>query len=182
MTKEETILNSAIELFYKNGYKQTKIEDIASDAGVSKVTIFKYFENKKKLAHEVVLKSIKDGYRDFGLIVNDSSMNFKEKVQRMIETKYGTAAKINNDFQQFMLTDLQEKGETLAEYNRGKDKFWNDFFNEGRKSGELRPEIPNNTILIYIDMLMSYVTSHDAQGSDTLGMIDIFFHGVMKND
>lgn len=182
MDKKQLILDTATKMFYKQGYKKTKMEDIASKANVSKVTIFKYFESKKKLAHVVVIKAIRDGYYDFGLIVNDTSIGFKEKVQRMIEAKYESAAQMDPDFQNFMLEDMQEKGETLNEYNRGKEKFWNNFFNEGRKSGELRPEISNNTILIYIDMLMNYVTSHDVKGTDTLGMIDIFFHGVMKDD
>lgn len=185
MEKKEIILEAAKKLFYQNGYKQTKVEDIAKLAGASKVTVFKYFDKKSKLAHAVVLEAIKKGYSDFGLIVNDNTISFKEKAQRMIEAKYSGANEIHPDFREFMLSDMQANhgdNETLAEYNRGKEKFWHDFFSEGRKSGQLRSEISNKTILMYIDMLMNYVVDRSDSDTETLELIDLFFYGIMKND
>ncbi|MDO1605683.1 TetR/AcrR family transcriptional regulator [Lactobacillus sp. YT155] len=186
MDKKGVILASAQKLFYQDGYKKTKIEDIAEDAGVSKVTIFKYFKNKENLGHTVIIKAIKDGYTDFQEIIDNDQLDFKEKVKAMIHAKYAGAAVIHPDFANFMLKSMREndgKNEVMIAYNEGKEYFWHDFFEQGRKSGELRPEISNRTILIYIDVLMKYVTNMDGTTStDTLEFIDLFFHGIMKND
>ncbi|MGR3741249.1 TetR/AcrR family transcriptional regulator [Companilactobacillus sp. DQM5] len=186
MKKDELILDSAQKLFYKKGYNKAKVEDIAKEANVSKVTIFKYFESKKKLAHKVVIKAIRDGYIDFNKIVNNDSLDFKEKVKQMIEAKYKGAEEINENFRNFMLEEMQDnkgKNEILDEYNKGKKEFWNNFFREGRKSGELRPEVSNKTILVFINMLINYVVNDEQKNSfDMIELIDLFFYGVMKND
>ncbi|WP_158515052.1 TetR/AcrR family transcriptional regulator [Bacillus weihaiensis] len=49
------ILDAAMNIFGKNGYYETKIVDIAEQAGVSKGTIYIYFSSKEELyieAHE----------------------------------------------------------------------------------------------------------------------------------
>lgn len=43
------ILNKAMELFGRLGYKKTSINDIAKEINVSKAMVFKYFKSKKNL-------------------------------------------------------------------------------------------------------------------------------------
>lgn len=48
------IIEAALEVFGKKGLAKTRLEDIAVRAGVSKGTIYIYFENKEALFKEVV--------------------------------------------------------------------------------------------------------------------------------
>src|SRR5947199_4489739 len=48
------IIDAALEVFGKKGLARTRLEDIAVRAGVSKGTIYLYFENKEVLFKEVV--------------------------------------------------------------------------------------------------------------------------------
>src|SRR5437762_12691429 len=48
------IIDAALEVFGKKGLARTRLEDIAVRAGVSKGTIYLYFENKEALFKEVV--------------------------------------------------------------------------------------------------------------------------------
>jgi AcrR family transcriptional regulator len=48
------IIDAALEVFGKKGLAKTRLEDIAVRAGVSKGTIYLYFENKEALFKEVV--------------------------------------------------------------------------------------------------------------------------------
>ena len=48
------IIEAALEVFGKKGLAKTRLEDIAARAGVSKGTIYLYFENKEALFKEVV--------------------------------------------------------------------------------------------------------------------------------
>lgn len=52
------ILGAALDLFVERGYAATKIEDVARHAGVSKGTMYLYFESKEALFKEVVRASI----------------------------------------------------------------------------------------------------------------------------
>ena len=44
--KKEQILKTGKELFWKYGFKLVTIEEICKEAGVSKMTYYKYFTNK----------------------------------------------------------------------------------------------------------------------------------------
>jgi len=57
--KQEQILSTGKELFWKYGFKRVTIEEICREAKVSKMTFYKYFPNKSKLAI-VILDSIFD--------------------------------------------------------------------------------------------------------------------------
>ncbi|MBA3342276.1 MAG: TetR/AcrR family transcriptional regulator [Gemmatimonadaceae bacterium] len=48
------IIQAALEVFGKKGLARTRLEDIATRAGVSKGTIYLYFENKEALFKEMV--------------------------------------------------------------------------------------------------------------------------------
>ncbi len=51
---KERILTRALELFIQRGIKSTSMDDIAQDLGISKKTIYKWFENKDQLVHELL--------------------------------------------------------------------------------------------------------------------------------
>ena len=46
---KEQILEAAIKVFVKNGYAQTRMEDIAEHSGLSKGAIYHHFDSKKDL-------------------------------------------------------------------------------------------------------------------------------------
>ncbi|QNF34203.1 TetR/AcrR family transcriptional regulator [Adhaeribacter swui] len=50
----ERILNRALELFIYRGIKSTSMDDIAQDLGISKKTVYKWFENKDHLIEEML--------------------------------------------------------------------------------------------------------------------------------
>jgi len=50
---KDKILEKANELFLNLGFKSVTMDEIASDLGVSKKTIYKYFKNKTELVAEV---------------------------------------------------------------------------------------------------------------------------------
>jgi AcrR family transcriptional regulator len=47
--KQDAILRAAVHEFVKNGFTRAKISNIAQNAGISKGSVFQYFENKKEL-------------------------------------------------------------------------------------------------------------------------------------
>lgn len=52
------IVSAALDLFVERGYAATKIEDVARRAGVSKGTMYLYFDSKEALFKEVVRASV----------------------------------------------------------------------------------------------------------------------------
>lgn len=52
------LLAAALDLFVDKGYAGTRLDDVASRAGVSKGTLYLYFENKEELFKAVVRESV----------------------------------------------------------------------------------------------------------------------------
>lgn len=49
MNKKEAIINAARELFTKYGYKKVSMDEVASEANVTKKTIYSYFKDKDSM-------------------------------------------------------------------------------------------------------------------------------------
>jgi AcrR family transcriptional regulator len=56
--RPQELLEAAIDLFVERGYAATRLEDVARRAGVSKGTLYLYYENKEELFKAVVRSSI----------------------------------------------------------------------------------------------------------------------------
>ena len=66
VTVKEKILNTASDLFYRNGYNLTGINEIIEKAGVAKASLYKHFPSKDDLAvaylkgmHKIFLSDFK---------------------------------------------------------------------------------------------------------------------------
>src|SRR5262245_21159259 len=53
-----TILSAALESFVENGFAATRLDDVARRAGVSKGTLYLYFDSKEALLESVVRENI----------------------------------------------------------------------------------------------------------------------------
>lgn len=52
--KREAILKTATELFLRNGFRGTSMDEVAGQAGVSKQTVYKQFADKERLFRAIV--------------------------------------------------------------------------------------------------------------------------------
>ena len=55
-TTKEKIIFSALTLFSENGIAKTSVNEIAYHAGVTRITVYRYFSDKEELVHEAFLQ------------------------------------------------------------------------------------------------------------------------------
>src|SRR5688572_30581213 len=53
--KHQSIVSAAIRVFVKNGFGATTMDKIAETAGLSKVTVYNHFKDKRQLFQEVMM-------------------------------------------------------------------------------------------------------------------------------
>ena len=58
--KREAILRAAISVFAHNGYFNSKVADIASEAGVADGTVYLYFKSKEDILHSIFDRSVEE--------------------------------------------------------------------------------------------------------------------------
>ena len=126
--KRKKIVDKAWELFAKNGYKETKVEDITKDLGISKGSFYTYFATKDELLYEVLEKIKKEINRNLENInVNQvpekvledyvkAKMNYVVKILNNMRLnsveKYSIDPKLRNFFE-----ELKEKSTDFIKIN-----------------------------------------------------------------
>jgi TetR/AcrR family transcriptional regulator, fatty acid metabolism regulator protein len=58
--KREAILRAATRVFARNGYFNSKVADIAHDAGVADGTVYLYFKSKEEILHSIFDRSVEE--------------------------------------------------------------------------------------------------------------------------
>ena len=62
--KREAILRAAIRVFAHNGYFNSKVADIAREAGVADGTVYLYFKNKEDILHSIFDRGMEEAIAD----------------------------------------------------------------------------------------------------------------------
>lgn len=57
--KESNIIEAAERIFSKLGYKNAKMDDIAAEAGITKVTLYSYMHSKENLYMSITYKALR---------------------------------------------------------------------------------------------------------------------------
>ena len=80
----KNILEAAKQSFIKYGFRKTTMEDVAEEAGISKPTLYKYFENKESLLIGAMIYSFGELY---GAHQRETKglVSVKEKLRRFFE-------------------------------------------------------------------------------------------------
>src|ERR1700704_6952388 len=62
--KRGAILRAAIRVFANNGYFNSKVADIAREAGVADGTVYLYFKSKEEILHSIFDRSMEEAIAD----------------------------------------------------------------------------------------------------------------------
>ncbi|TCO55078.1 TetR/AcrR family transcriptional regulator [Actinocrispum wychmicini] len=89
--KRRSIMAAAAELFLRNGYQGTSMDEIAALAAVSKQTVYKNFADKERLFHDIImgiagtveefLQSVSDTLRDTQDLAGDLHVLGRQYIQ-----------------------------------------------------------------------------------------------------
>lgn len=74
------LLDAALDLFVEKGFAATKSEEVAARAGVSKGTLFLYFQSKEELLKAVVRENISGRFKEW----NEEFLSFEGNSVEMI--------------------------------------------------------------------------------------------------
>ena len=85
--KEELIREAAIRLFSRNGFYNTRTEDIAHEAGVAVGTIYNYFANKEEILLAIFKTDFEERMQLFRKLL-ESDLSVPEKIRRILEEHF----------------------------------------------------------------------------------------------
>ncbi len=82
------ILDAAFEEFVKSGYAATRLEDVASRAGVTKGTIYFYFETKERVFEEMIRHMAQSFLPDLDRYASELKGSYTARLRELIAFVY----------------------------------------------------------------------------------------------
>ena len=80
--KREAILRAAISVFAHNGYFNSKVADIAREAGVADGTVYLYFKSKEEILHSIFDRGVDEALTDARAQI-EQIVDPREKLRRI---------------------------------------------------------------------------------------------------
>ncbi|CUS87551.1 TetR/AcrR family transcriptional regulator [Candidatus Kryptobacter tengchongensis] len=192
---KQEIIESALYLFGKKGYKDTTIEEIAEYAQFSKGSIYSYFSSKKQLFDEI-LKALFDKIQLFADEAKSLKGEAREKLRAyalnlvnffLNENRYSFHVMM----QAIMQMEADEK-ESTTNYVRERlhqiSKILLEIIKADIKNRRLKNISPNLVVMAFNGMLRDII--YGCLTEDQIGMkpeemvdmvIEIIFDGISKN-
>ena len=186
--KISQIREAGRELFWKFGIKRVSIEEICRKADVSKVTFYKYFENKIDLAIYMLDVSYKESLEIYRKLMA-SDIPFEEKVRETIRMKMEGTQDLSNELIEDILghpdPELKEyyaniSGKVLKEVIDG--------YAKAQKNGEVRSDVKVEFMLFFMGHMIELANDERLLGlygssrDVILELLNFFFYGIMPRN
>jgi len=114
-TRQEQVLDAAVEIFYQRGFSDTSVEDIASAAGLLKGSLYYYIDSKQDLLYRIVEEVHAAVQGIFDATTSDKSVapldRLSRYVREQVEYNAGNVKRISVYYHDYERLD----GDLLAE-------------------------------------------------------------------
>lgn len=134
--KQDRMINGAIEVFAKNGYKHAATDDMVKAVGVSKGLWFHYFGSKEGIYVFVYDYSVKYMMLELSTVVDESETDYFEMV-RQIEQVKARVRKSYPYMPAFLKTAEYETDETVMQKTADVRRIYRERMDSLLKSAEI---------------------------------------------
>jgi TetR/AcrR family fatty acid metabolism transcriptional regulator len=142
--KRERILDGALKAFAKKGFYNTKVSEIASEAGVADGTIYLYFKNKDDLLISLFEDRMEWIIDRLKTELSDMEGGAVAKFRHMV-TIHCRLAVENPELAEFITVELRQSAKFVKEYENPKFgdylKILQSLIEEGQKTGAMRDDV-----------------------------------------
>lgn len=156
MKKSSTdkIIEAAQDLFWRYGIRKVTVEEISEQAGVSKMTFYRKFENKFELAKVVLHKVMTDGLEDYRNFMERTDIPFTKKIQYTIQMKIERAKDISPVFiKEIIGNDYPELKEFVMKQRRDIMQEVMGCYAKGQEEGHIRADLDLEMLSTYAETI-----------------------------
>ena len=193
-TTKQRLLDATLKLISEKGYLGSTTREIAQEAGVTELTLFRHFGTKEKL-FEALLSTHTFLPRLKELLPELDGLSYGDSL-RLIATRFLLSLKERKSLVKIMYSEVTTYPEKIKKlYNKFADDLrltLASYFRGLQKKGLLRTVSPELAAQLFLGMLFSYFRSEEimrAGGMKKQTMeknikefVDIFMFGTMKRE
>jgi len=184
--KMKYLVQTAKELFFRYGIKRVSIEEICQQSGVSKMTFYRYFQNKSDLAI-YILDEIYTEAREKLEDIMAMDISFEEKIQKAFMMKMEYMDKFSNEFIKELVSNAEPElgryieGENIKSINQMKE-----ILQDAQRTGDIRPDIKIDFMIYMMNIIVEIFKDEKLQklypdiSSLNKEVFNFFYYGVLK--
>jgi AcrR family transcriptional regulator len=87
--RQAHVLETALTVFLRHGFRKTSMEDIAKAAGISRQGIYLHFKDKDAIFSASIKKTLDDGQQAANRILDDDRLMLEEKLLKALDEWFG---------------------------------------------------------------------------------------------
>jgi AcrR family transcriptional regulator len=141
--RQREIIDAAAEIFYKKGYSETSVQDVADAVGILKGSLYYYIDSKEDLLYQALLEV----HEDAKAVVTETAAldlppldRLRIYIQRHVEYNASNLAKIAVYYHDFgLLTPDREKA--IVGQRKFYESFVQSLIKEAQERGEVEPSV-----------------------------------------
>jgi AcrR family transcriptional regulator len=193
-TTKQRLLDATLKLISEKGYLGSTTREIAQEAGVTELTLFRHFGTKEKL-FEALLRNHTFLPRLKELLPELDGLSYGDSL-RMIANSFLLSLKERKSLVKIMYSEVTTYPEKIKKlYNKFADDLrltLASYFRGLQKKGLLRSVSPEMAAQLFLGMLFSYFRSEEIMREGGMKkqtmeknikeFVDIFMFGTMKNE
>jgi AcrR family transcriptional regulator len=177
--KRDQLLQTGEALFVKHGMRRVTVEEICRQAGVSKPTFYRYFENKAALARRIVELWVDQALQQADVIEN-SDVPFPEKLRQILALKQAVSARPGPEFLEDLIPLNIDLSHALRRVMR--------FLVQAQQRGDIRADVRPEVLMAAFSLLNSM--QHDPriralyEDAETLArdVFKLFHYGALSRE
>ena len=157
----ERILTAGRDLMWKHGIRRVTVGEICREAGVSKMTFYKYFENKIAVAKATLQQSVDELWGKVEALMN-RPISFKEKVGLFIQLKIEQTDAWSQEITGELFEDsIPGMAEFVTGLRQGILDKTIALFRHFQDTGDIRRDIKPEFLLSMLDRLTDMIKDRD---------------------
>src|ERR1700737_5568070 len=94
--RQAHVLETALTVFIRHGFRKTSIEDIVKAAGIARQGIYLHFKNKDEIFSAAIQKSLDDRLQAANAILDDDRLPLEEKFFKALDGWFGRISGLFN--------------------------------------------------------------------------------------
>jgi len=150
--KYERILDAAVKVFAKKGFYQSRVSDIAREAGVADGTIYLYFKNKDDILISIFEEKMRNAISIFQQELSQAE-NALSKLKRFVRVHLDLF-KENPELAAVLQVELRQSSRFMKEYKKVELKRFldliGDIVRQGQEEGVFREDLPVSLVKRFI--------------------------------
>jgi len=154
-TLKAKIMETAMPLFKKNGVKAVKMDDIATELGISKRTLYEIYNNKEDLLYECIKKDRNEMHKqleEYSL----KAENEMDIIAYFLRVRFKDFGSVHPGF----FIEMHKYTKIMDFLQKDRDKHWHDadhFMKSGIEHGFFKDDLNYDIVHEMEDAMMDYL-------------------------